>query len=146
MLHKEGCAAGSGNQDQKWRAGTVYAENRITCYYTEKRITLIDTESRMNNFYAKKRIAARGGLRFMEQIARTAKQLANILRQRRTELGLTQVELASRIALRQSTVSALETSANVRTATLLSGLAALDLEMIVRPRTKTSAKDIEAIF
>jgi HTH-type transcriptional regulator/antitoxin HipB len=82
----------------------------------------------------------------MEQVARTAKQLANVLRQRRTELELTQAELASRIALRQSTVSALETSANVRTATLLSALAALDLEMVIRPRIKTSAKDIEALF
>ena len=82
----------------------------------------------------------------MDQVARTAKQLANLLRQRRTERGLTQAELASRIALRQSTVSGLETSANVRTATLLSALAALDLEMVIRPRTKTSAKDIEALF
>ena len=86
------------------------------------------------------------GLRSMEQMARTAKQLANLLRQRRTELGLTQADLGSRIALRQSTVPALETSANVPTATLLSALAALDLEIVVRPRTKTSVKNIEAIF
>jgi HTH-type transcriptional regulator / antitoxin HipB len=82
----------------------------------------------------------------MEQVARTSKQLGNLLRQRRTELGLTQAELAARIRLRQPTVSAMETSATVRTTTLLSALAALDLEMIIRPRTKTSAKDIEAMF
>jgi len=82
----------------------------------------------------------------MEQVARTPKQLGNLLRQRRTELQLSQGALASRIGLRQSTVSALETSATVRTATLLSALAALDLEMVIRPRTKTSAKDIEALF
>ena len=82
----------------------------------------------------------------MEQIARTATQLGNLLRRRRTELRLSQGELASRIGLRQSTISALETSATVRTATLLSALAALDLEMVLRPRTKASAKDIEALF
>ena len=82
----------------------------------------------------------------MEKVARTPKQLGNLLRERRTELQLTQKELDSRVGLRQSTVSALETSAAVRTATLLSVLAALDLEIIVRPRTKTSAQDIEALF
>jgi len=82
----------------------------------------------------------------MEQVARTATQLGNLLRRRRTELRLSQGELASRIGLRQSTISALETSATVRTATLLSALAALDLEMVLRPRTKASAKDIEALF
>lgn len=82
----------------------------------------------------------------MEQVARTATQLGNLLRRRRTELRLSQGELASRIGLRQSTISALETSATVRTATLLSALAALDLEMVLRPRTKGSAKDIEALF
>jgi HTH-type transcriptional regulator/antitoxin HipB len=82
----------------------------------------------------------------MEQVARTPKQLGSLLRQRRIELGLTQGELAARIRLRQPTVSAMETSATVRTTTLLSALAALDLEIIIRPRTKTSAKDIEALF
>jgi HTH-type transcriptional regulator/antitoxin HipB len=82
----------------------------------------------------------------MEQVARTPKQFGSLLRQRRIELGLTQGELAARIRLRQPTVSAMETSATVRTTTLLSALAALDLEIIIRPRTKTSAKDIEALF
>jgi HTH-type transcriptional regulator/antitoxin HipB len=82
----------------------------------------------------------------MEKVARTPKQLGNLLRERRTELQLTQKELASRVGLRQSTVSALETSAAVQATTLLSALAALDLEMVVRPRTKTSVQDIEALF
>lgn len=82
-----------------------------------------------------------------EQIARTPKQLGSLLRQRRIELRLTQGALASRIGLRQSTLSELETSArNVRTGTLLSALAALDLELVIRPRTKGSEKDIEALF
>jgi HTH-type transcriptional regulator/antitoxin HipB len=82
----------------------------------------------------------------MDQVARTPRQLGNLLRERRTELQLTQKDLAARVGLRQSTVSALETSAAVRTATLLSALAALDLELVVRPRTKSSAHDIEALF
>lgn len=82
----------------------------------------------------------------MEQVVRTATQLGNFLRRRRTELRLSQGELASQVGLRQSTISALENSATVRTATLLSALAALDLEIVLRPRTKTSAKDIEALF
>src|SRR5262249_44776957 len=79
-------------------------------------------------------------------VARTPKQLGSLLKQRRMELKLTQGDLATRIRLRQSTVSSMETSAQVRTATLLSALAALDLEMVIRPRTKTSAADIEALF
>lgn len=82
----------------------------------------------------------------MEQVVRTAIQLGNFLRRRRTELRLSQGELASQVGLRQSTISALENSAAVRTATLLSALAALDLEIVLRPRTKASAKDIEALF
>ena len=80
------------------------------------------------------------------QVARTPKQLGSLLKQRRAELGLTQGELAARIRLRQSTVSSMETSAQVRSSTLLAALAALDLEMILRPRSRTSAKDIEALF
>ena len=81
-----------------------------------------------------------------DHVARTPKQLGNLLKQRRMELKLTQGDLAARIRLRQPTVSSMETSAQVRTATLLSALAALDLEMVIRPRTKTSVEDIEALF
>jgi HTH-type transcriptional regulator / antitoxin HipB len=89
--------------------------------------------------------AYRGG--YVEEVARTSKQLGSLLRQRRRELGLSQAALASRIGLRQSTISALETSAkDTRTATLLSVLATLDLELVIRSRTKSSEKDIEALF
>jgi HTH-type transcriptional regulator/antitoxin HipB len=59
---------------------------------------------------------------------------------------LTQEELAAKIGVRQRTISDLETSAAARIATLFTALAALDLEMVVRPRTKSSEKDIEALF
>jgi HTH-type transcriptional regulator/antitoxin HipB len=83
----------------------------------------------------------------MDQIARTPKQLGEILRRRRKELGFSQEVLGSRVNLRQSTISTLESStADTRLATLFDALAALDLEVVIRPRTKGSAKDIEALF
>ena len=82
----------------------------------------------------------------METIARTPLQLGSHIRQRRRQLGLTQEQLADKIGVRQRTISELEKSATARSTTVLSALAALDLEMVIRPRTKSSAKDIEAIF
>jgi HTH-type transcriptional regulator/antitoxin HipB len=83
----------------------------------------------------------------MEQITRTPKQLGTLLRRRRRELGLTQEALASRIRLRQATVSALENSAaDSRLATLFDTLSALDLELLVRPRSKGSARQVEELF
>jgi HTH-type transcriptional regulator/antitoxin HipB len=83
----------------------------------------------------------------MEQITRTPKQLGTLLRRRRRELGLTQEAQASRIQLRQATVSALENSAaDSRLATLFDMLSALDLELLVRPRSKGSAREVEGLF
>ncbi|MGO8788919.1 MAG: helix-turn-helix domain-containing protein [Terriglobia bacterium] len=83
----------------------------------------------------------------MEQITRTPKQLGTLLRRRRRELGLSQEALASLIHLRQSTISALEISAaDSRLATLFDTLSALDLEILVRPRSKGSAREIEELF
>ena len=80
-------------------------------------------------------------------IARTPKQMGEIFRRRRKEKGLTQQELSELAGVRQSTISTLEISAaDTRLGTLYSCMAALDLEMVVRPRTKGSAKDIEALF
>ena len=83
----------------------------------------------------------------MEQITRTPKQLGTLLRRRRRQLGLTQEALASRIHLRQATVSALENSAaDSRLATLFDTLSALDLELLVRRRSKGSAREVEELF
>ena len=68
----------------------------------------------------------------METIARTPLQLGNSIRQRRCQLGLTQDRLAAKIGMRQRTVSDVETSA-ARVDTLLRTLAALDLELVIRP-------------
>jgi HTH-type transcriptional regulator/antitoxin HipB len=83
----------------------------------------------------------------MDQITRTPKQLGTVLQRFRKASGLTQGALAARIRLRQATISALENSAtNARLGTLFDTLAALNLELVVRPRTKGSTKDIEGIF
>jgi HTH-type transcriptional regulator / antitoxin HipB len=83
----------------------------------------------------------------MDKIARAPKQLGAILRRRRKEAGLSQEALASRIHMRQATISALENSAtDARLGTLFDALAALDLELLVRPRTKGSAREIEELF
>lgn len=83
----------------------------------------------------------------MDQIARTPQQMGAIIQRQRRKLRHTQRSLGSRIRHRQATISKLEaggpgTSLN----TLLNVLAALNLELVVRPRTKGSAKDIEALF
>jgi HTH-type transcriptional regulator/antitoxin HipB len=83
----------------------------------------------------------------MDQISRTPKQLGTILRRRRKEVGLSQEALASRIHLRQATISALENSAtDTRLGTLFDALGALDLELVVRLRTKGSDKEFEELF
>lgn len=82
----------------------------------------------------------------MENIVRTPLQLGNSIRERRRKLGLSQEQLAARIGMRQKTVSDVENTGSGRLDTLQRALAALDLEIVIRPRTKGSANDIEAIF
>lgn len=82
----------------------------------------------------------------METIARTPLQLGNSIRERRRKLGLTQEQLAEKVGVRQRTISDVESAGAARIDTLLRMLVALDLELLVRPRTKGSAGDIEAIF
>lgn len=82
----------------------------------------------------------------METIARTTVQLANSIREKRRKLGLSQEQLAAQIVVRQRTLSDIENARSARLDTLLRILAVLDLELVVRERTKSSADDIEAIF
>jgi len=81
-----------------------------------------------------------------QKIARTPAQLGNYIRERRREVGLTQEGLAAKMGVRQRTVSDIETSAATRLETVLRALAALDLELLIRPRTKGSPQDIERLF
>jgi HTH-type transcriptional regulator/antitoxin HipB len=82
----------------------------------------------------------------METVARTPLQFGNEIRENRRNLGMTQEQLAARAGVRQRTVSDIESAGKARLDTVMRILAALNLELVVRVRTKGSAKDIEDIF
>jgi HTH-type transcriptional regulator/antitoxin HipB len=83
----------------------------------------------------------------MEQIACNAKQIGAALRRRRKLLGLSQDNLGRKINLRQATISSLESGeAGTKLGTFLGALSALDLELVIRTRTKGRQDDIELIF
>ena len=82
-----------------------------------------------------------------DQIARNEAQLGAILRRERRQAGLTQADLSDRMHLRQGTISRLEAGQPAtRLSTLMAALSALDLELVVRRRTKANADDIVDIF
>ena len=82
-----------------------------------------------------------------DQIARNEKQLGAILRRARKQAGLTQSSLGDHIHLRQGTVSRMEAGEPaVQLRTLMASLSALNLELVIRPRSKGSAADIEDLF
>jgi HTH-type transcriptional regulator / antitoxin HipB len=82
-----------------------------------------------------------------EQIARTEKQLGAILRRARKQAGRTQGAVGEQIHLRQGTLSRLEAGEPaVQLHTLMETLFALNLELVVRPRSQDSAADIEDLF
>lgn len=83
----------------------------------------------------------------MDQIARTPQQIGAIVRRQRKKLGFSQDDLGTRIHLRQATISKVESGEPAtRLQTLLDTLSALDLEIVIRPRTRGSATQIEDIF
>jgi len=82
-----------------------------------------------------------------QQIARTEKQLGAIIRRARKQAGLSQGVLGERIHMRQGTVSRLEAGEPaVQLHTLIEALSALNLELVVRPRSQSDASDIEDLF
>lgn len=83
----------------------------------------------------------------MDQIARTTKDLGNVLHNARKAQRLTQAELASRAGIWQRTVSNIETGASrAKIDTIFALLAALDLELHIVPRSKMKPGDLEDIF
>lgn len=83
----------------------------------------------------------------MNDLARTPRQIGTIIQRARKKRGWSQGQLAERAGLRQATISIIETgSETVKLNTLLSILAALDLEFRVGQRTKGSIEDIEDAF
>ena len=82
----------------------------------------------------------------MTRAARTPRQLGEELRRYRKTRDVTQAQLGSRIAKRQATISTLESSGSGTLETLFAVLSALDLELSIRPRTKSSRARIAEIF
>jgi HTH-type transcriptional regulator / antitoxin HipB len=83
----------------------------------------------------------------MTRIARTPGQIGQIIQRQRNLRGLSQTALATQVGLRQELISKIEAgSEGTRIGTICDLLAALDLELTVSPRSKSAAKDIEAIF
>ncbi|MEZ5998112.1 MAG: helix-turn-helix domain-containing protein [Hyphomonas sp.] len=83
----------------------------------------------------------------MSELVRSPKQLGVALRRFRRSQSLTQAKLATRAGIRQGTVSQVENGLEtVKLATVMELLRALDLELVVRPRTKGSHSDIEDLF
>lgn len=83
----------------------------------------------------------------MTELARSPKQIGNIIRRTRKHRGWTQAQLADRAGLRQETISLIETGhPAAKLDTILVILAALDLEFQVVPRSKSQASTIEGIF
>lgn len=83
----------------------------------------------------------------MTDLARTPQQLGNTIRRTRKRMRLSQAQLGAKCGLRQETISLIETgNPAAKLETILAVLAALDLEVRVAPRTKTTAADIEDLF
>ena len=83
----------------------------------------------------------------MTQLARTPKQLGEVLRRYRTLANLNQSQVAAKAGLRQATISQIEGGHSAtRIETICATLAALDLELLVVPRSKSSSQEIVNIF
>ena len=82
----------------------------------------------------------------MEQIARTSRQIGAAVRRRRRILSMRQGDVGLRTNLRQATISALENGEpGTQLRTLISVMAALGLEMVIRERS-TASVDVEDVY
>lgn len=73
----------------------------------------------------------------VETIARLPKQLGAAIRRERRRQRLTQKQLSDKTRIRQATISLLESGeCSAQLDTLLRILSALDMELVVRERTK----------
>jgi HTH-type transcriptional regulator / antitoxin HipB len=83
----------------------------------------------------------------MKQIVRTAPQMGEALRRIRRASKLTQAELGQKMGVRQATVSRLEAGERgTELGTLMDALAALNLELVIRPRAQGQGSDFEDLF
>lgn len=83
----------------------------------------------------------------MPDIARSPKQLGNIIQRTRKQRGLTQTELANLAGLRQEMISKIETGhEGTKLSSIYALFAALDLELVVDSRSGRKMPEIEDIF
>ncbi len=83
----------------------------------------------------------------MSDLARTPKQIGNIVQRARKKRDWNQTQLGEKAGLRQETISLIETgNPAAKLETILAVLAVLDLEFRVSQRSKGQAADIEDIF
>ncbi|MEI6561624.1 MAG: helix-turn-helix domain-containing protein [Verrucomicrobiota bacterium] len=83
----------------------------------------------------------------MTGLARDPKQIGTLIRRARKKHGFSQKELGEKAGLRQETISLIETgNPAAKIETLLSILAALDLEFQITPRSKGTGWNIENTF
>ncbi|CAE6752032.1 HipB protein [Nitrospira defluvii] len=83
----------------------------------------------------------------MNDLARDPRQIGNLVRRARKRQGLSQAALGEKAGMRQETISLIETGhPAAKLQTILSVLAALDLELRIVPRSKARAADLEEIF
>lgn len=83
----------------------------------------------------------------MAELARTPKQLGNLIRRARKSRGLSQAELGMKTGLRQATISQIEAGrTDAKLDSILKVLAILDLEIRIDPRSIGSSTDIESLF
>lgn len=114
------------------RSGVIYAIANFSLLYAN---TYIDD------------IYAIAYLSLMDTIARTPKQLGTGIRRYRRQKSLTQSDLGDLMHARQATVSKLESGESAtQLRILMDALTALDLELVIRPRTRVSAEEIENLF
>jgi HTH-type transcriptional regulator/antitoxin HipB len=83
----------------------------------------------------------------MDPVIRTTGQIGDAIRRYRRQKNFSQLDLGSRMNARQATVSKLESGEPAtQLRVLMDALAALDLELSIRPRSKASASDVEGLF
>jgi len=83
----------------------------------------------------------------MPHIARSPRQLGNLIQRTRKQRGLTQTDVANLAGLRQEMVSKIETGhEGTKLSSIYALFAALDLELVVDTRSARPAQDIEDIF
>jgi HTH-type transcriptional regulator/antitoxin HipB len=98
----------------------------------------------IDDIYGKSYIAVMDNLTV--SASRTPKQLGANLRRYRKRRNLTQIALSNQINKRQATISTLEGAGSGTLETLFAVLAALDLELTIRPRSKTERVELGKIF